>query len=732
MEQSEPRVPHVVFLPFPALGHIKPMLELAQLLSHAGFQVTFINTKHIHQRFLSTGVLAQYPEFQFLTIPDGLPRDHPRTGSSLADVLLSQVASIKPALREHLLSLCKKNEPWQPASCIIEDGILSSAVIDVAEEFQIPVFALRTSSACCIWTYFHLPKLIEEGDVPVLQDKDMDKTVTCIPGLENVVRRRDLPGIFRIEKADDPGLEFFINDQTLVMPRAFAVIINTCDALEAPMISKLGSVLTKIYAVGPLHALSNTRIKDLTNLASSKSIVFEEDRGCMAWLDSQFPKSVVFVSFGSLIGLTRDNALEFGHGLVNSGKPFLWVIRPDSIKEEADPSLILGELKDMMEDNPGLIVSWAPQEEVLAHPAIGVFLTHSGWNSTLESIYVGVPMICWPGIGDQQINSRFVSDVWKIGTDMKDTCDRSKIERMVKDLIEDKREEIMKSMDEITRKVQDGVKEGGSSYCNLDKLIEDIRSMLVTRDGKNTCTNLPFPCPRPHQANALPSRASLQAGLHVTFLNTHHNHYRVSNLSLQDLSSSHSFPHPSFRVYIRYGLPDLVHSIKSVTKPLLRDFLSLYSDIPPVSCIVADGILSFALMLTEQGELPFSASFVTGNDTDRPYSFGSKQLEDPKFQFFVSETQAKSRLGHNLSQLSSSNGNLKKPDRDGITWLDSQPSRSVVYVSFGSYVVLTSEELLEFWQELVNCGKRFLWPLRPDISDQNDMIGLGTKGKDAL
>ena len=305
----------------------------------------------------------------------------------------------------------------------------------------------------------------------------MDKPVTCIPGLENIVRRRDLPGIFRIERADDPGLEFFLNDQTIVMPRAFAMIINSCDGLEALMISKLGSIFTKMYAVGPLHGLSNTRIKNLTTLASSKSILWKEDRGCMSWLDSQPSKSVVFVSFGSIIGLTRDKVLEFGHGLVNSGKPFLWVIRPESITGEADPSLTIGELKDMTEDNKGVIMSWIPQEEVLAHPAIGVFLTHSGWNSTLESIYAGVPMICWPVIGDQQINSRFVSDVWKIGLDMKDTCDRSKIEKMVRDLMEDKREEIMKSMDEITRKVKDCVKEGGSSYCNLEKLIEDIRSM---------------------------------------------------------------------------------------------------------------------------------------------------------------------------------------------------------------------------------------------------------------
>ncbi|XP_007026845.2 PREDICTED: 7-deoxyloganetic acid glucosyltransferase [Theobroma cacao] len=478
MEQAEPQVPHVVFLLIPALGHIKPMLKLAEFLSRASFQVTFINTQRIHDRLLSTDLLARYPEFQFLTIPDVVPRDRPRSGTMCpGDFLLATGPVIKPALRQLLISLCKKKGRWQPATCIIEDGLLSSSVIDVAEEFQVPVFAFRTLSACCIWTYFHVPKLVEEGDFPVVQDKDMDKPVTCIPGLENVVRRRDLPGIFRIERADDPGLEFFINDQTLVMPRAFALILNTFDGLEATMISKLASVFTKMYTVGPLHGLSNARAKDLTTSASSNSILWKEDRGCMPWLDSQPSRSVVFVSFGSLIGLTRDKMLEFGHGLVNSGYPFLWVIRPDLITGEADPSLIVGELTDMIEDNKGLMVSWAPQEEVLAHPAIGVFLTHSGWNSTLESVYAGVPMICWPAIGDQQINSRFVSDVWKIGLDMKDTCDRSTIEKMVRSLMEDKREEIMKSVNKIKKLAHETVKDGGSSFSNLEKLIDDIWSL---------------------------------------------------------------------------------------------------------------------------------------------------------------------------------------------------------------------------------------------------------------
>ena len=128
-------------------------------------------------------------------------------------------------------------------------------------------------------------------------------------------------------------------------------------------------------------------------------------------------------------------------------------------------------------------MGWVPQEEVLVHQALGGFLTHSEWNSTLESIVARVPMICWPYFVDQQINSRFVSEVWKLGMDMKDVCGRFLVEKMVNHLMEETMEIFMKSIAKKARLAKESVSEGGSSYRNWDHLIKDIRlmSMVTTK-----------------------------------------------------------------------------------------------------------------------------------------------------------------------------------------------------------------------------------------------------------
>ncbi|KAI3473177.1 hypothetical protein Pfo_030050 [Paulownia fortunei] len=473
--------PHVVILPFPAQGHIKPMLMLAELLSQASFTISFVNNEHSHRRILSLIDQAAFrlrcPGIKFLSIPDGLPPDHPRTGPSTVDLFFSTSTVSKPIFKNLIASMS------QAPACIISDGIMSFA-IDVAAELGIPAITFRTYSATCTWTYFHLQKLIQYGEIPVLEgSEDMDRLIPCIPGLENIMRRRDLPHICRLEP-ESQVLQFYIS-QTSKMTKASALILNTFEELEAPIISHLRSIFPAVYAIGPLHtALKSSAAHSAPPNSHNSSSLLQIDQSCMDWLDSQQSKSVLYVSFGSIVVLTRDQLMEFWYGLVNTEKPFLWAIRPDLIWEENGPSKVPEELK-MGTMERGRIVGWAPQEDVLAHDAIGGFLTHSGWNSTLESISAGKPMICWPLIADQQVNSRSVSEMWKVGLDMKDICDRSTVEKMVRDLLEGRREDIMKSTEEIARLAQDSVRDGGSSHRNIKKLIEDIKLLHSTKNASN-------------------------------------------------------------------------------------------------------------------------------------------------------------------------------------------------------------------------------------------------------
>ncbi|KAA8518969.1 hypothetical protein F0562_016257 [Nyssa sinensis] len=468
--------PHVVILPFPAQGHIKPMLMLAELLCHAGFDITFVNTDHNHTHIDQSGFHSRFPRLRFMSIPDGLPPEHPRifSGRLAPDWLFSTRSVSKPKFKDLVISLSQETGRWSPPTCIIADGIMSSA-IDVAEELEIPVITFRTYNAGSTWINFHITKLIEKGEIP-FQGDDMNRPITSIPELENILRRKDLPSICRVEEVENPVLQFYITE-TAAMTRASALILNTFNELEAPVISQLGSIFPKIYTIGPLHALLESRIKDHPRSDSSNGSLRKQDRTCLTWLDSQPSKSVIYVSFGSVVVLTHDQLLEFWHGLVNSEKPFLWVRRQGLLGMDEEVGETPAELMRGTEER-GCIVGWAPQEEVLAHRAVGGFLTHGGWNSTLESILAGVPMVCWPQVADQQPNSRFVSDLWGIGLDMKDTCDRSIVEKMVRDLMEGKRESIRQSSAEISRMAHDSVQEGGSSYCNIDKLIEHTRSIM--------------------------------------------------------------------------------------------------------------------------------------------------------------------------------------------------------------------------------------------------------------
>uniref|UniRef100_A0A1D1Z3V9 Glycosyltransferase n=1 Tax=Anthurium amnicola TaxID=1678845 RepID=A0A1D1Z3V9_9ARAE len=472
--------PHVLVVPLPAQGHITSMLKLAELLSLSGMRVTFLNTHYNHRLLLRFSALrdrlARRPCLHLRSIPDGLPDDNPRTADRMGEFVLSLRATWPSVLRELLLA-DPEGEP--PVTCIVGDGFLDFAV-DVAEELGIPIIAFRTSSACSVWAYYCIPNLIATGRFPFQDGCDLDELIACVPGMESFLRRRDMPSFCRVKDVADRAMQF-VNGATQSTTRFRGLILNTTEFAEASVLTHIRAHLPTTYPIGPVHALlktveSSSAAEGGGAASSNSASLWQEERTCMDWLDTRPPASVVYVSFGSVALLKRDQLLEFWHGLVNCGYHFLWVARQGLVEDE-DGSGVPEKLAEATRER-GFLVGWAPQLEVLAHPAVGCFLTHSGWNSTLESMWAGVPMVCWPYFGDQQINSRFVSEVWGIGLDMKDTCDRLFVEKAVREVMAGEGATRMRdAASEMAKMTRESAGEGGSSYVNLERLIRDIRSM---------------------------------------------------------------------------------------------------------------------------------------------------------------------------------------------------------------------------------------------------------------
>ncbi|CAH2080455.1 unnamed protein product [Thlaspi arvense] len=426
MDQERLPSPHVLIFPLPLQGPVNSMLKLAELLCLAGLRVTFLNTHHNHRRLIRFSDMAarleQYPSLRFATISDGLPEDHPRCGPRIMEMFESLEAATKPHFRELLVS--------GGFTCVIAELVMGFP-LDVCEEVGVPVFCFDTISPICLWVYACIPRLIEAGELP-FRGNNMDELVTNVAGMEGILRRRDLPHFCRAADLYDPHYNV-VSTEIRKIRRSQGLILNTFEELDGPTLSNLRSLSPNTYAVGPLHRHLKARH---AGASQSSNSVWKEDRSCMAWLDAQPEESVIYVSIGSVSMMTNDEV----------------------------PSVLLEATKER-----GCMVSWAPQEEVLAHPAIGGFLTHSGWNSTIESIVEGLPMVCWAYHIDQLVNSRFVGEVWRLGMDMQDRCDRATVEKMVRHVMEERRNEFKKSADRMAMLARASVDEEGPSFCDFNR-----------------------------------------------------------------------------------------------------------------------------------------------------------------------------------------------------------------------------------------------------------------------
>ncbi|CAI8585582.1 unnamed protein product [Vicia faba] len=465
--------PHVVCVPFPAQGHINPMLKLAKLLHFNGdFHVTFVNTEYNHLRLLKSrgpNSLNGLSSFRFETIPDGLPESDVEATQDVPSLCDSTRKTCLPHFKK-LISKLNNSTDTPRVTCIVSDGTMSFA-LEAAEEVNVPVVLFWTNSACGFMCYLQYRHLIEKGFTP-LKDSSyitngyLDTTVDWVPGIKEL-RLKDFPSFMRTTDPNDVMVDFVLWECERAL-KASAIILNTFDALEHDVLEAFSSInnLPPVYPIGPLNFL----FKDVTDkeLNSIGSNLWKEDRECLEWLESKEPNTVVYVNFGSIAVITNEQLIEFAWGLANSKKTFLWVIRPDLITGENSvlPQEFLEETK-----NRGMLSSWCPQEEVLDHSAIGGFLTHSGWNSTLESVCGGVPMICWPFFSEQHTNCRFSCHEWGIGLEIED-AKRDKIEGLVRELMDEEKGKEMKEKALRLKELAIDASCGpyGSSFLNFKKL----------------------------------------------------------------------------------------------------------------------------------------------------------------------------------------------------------------------------------------------------------------------
>ncbi|KAG2242445.1 hypothetical protein Bca52824_095716 [Brassica carinata] len=437
----------VILFPLPLQGCINPMFQLAKILLSRGFSITVIHTR------FNAPKASSHPLFSFLEIQDGLSEAETRTHD--VTLLLTRLnRSCESPFRDCLTKLLQSEteEEKQRISCLIDDsGWIFTQPL--AQSLNLPRLVLNTYKVSFFVGHFVLPKLRRERYL-LLQAEEFPP-----------LRKKDL---LRILGEETEVLDSY-SDMILKTTKASSglVFVSSCEELDEDSLSQARQEFqVPIFAIGPSHSY----------FPGSSSSLFRPDETCIQWLDKQEDNSVIYVSFGSVVTISESELLEIAWGLRNSGQPFLWVIRVGMVNGTKWVEAIPEELMERLTEK-GKIVKWAPQQEVLKHRATGGFLTHNGWNSTVESVCEGVPMICLPSVWDQLLNARFVSDVWMVGLHLEGKIERNEIERVVRRLLlEHEGELVRERMKRLAEKVGRSVKQNGLAYRSLQHLVDYLSS----------------------------------------------------------------------------------------------------------------------------------------------------------------------------------------------------------------------------------------------------------------
>ncbi|BAF22998.2 7-deoxyloganetin glucosyltransferase isoform X2 [Oryza sativa Japonica Group] len=469
--------PHAVVVPYPGSGNINPALQLAKLLHGHGVYITFVNTEHNHRRIVAAegaGAVRGRDGFRFEAIPDGMADADHDIGNY--DLALSAATSNRCAapLRELLARLDDGGAGAPPVTCVVVTALMSFALY-VARELGLPTMVLWGSSAAALVTQMRTRELRERGYIPLkdeslLTNGHLDTTIIdWIPGMPPI-SLGDISSFVRTTDADDFGLRFN-EDEANNCTMAGALVLNTFDGLEADVLAALRAEYPRIFTVGPLgNLLLNAAADDVAGLS-----LWKQDTECLAWLDAQEMGAVVYVNFGSLTVLTPQQLAEFAWGLAATGRPFLWVIRENLVVPgDGGGDALLPTGFAAATEGRRCVATWCPQDRVLRHRAVGCFVTHSGWNSTCEGVAAGVPMVCWPVFADQYTNCKYACEAWGVGVRLDAEVRREQVAGHVELAMES--EEMRRAAARWKAQAEAAARRGGSSYENLQSMVEVINS----------------------------------------------------------------------------------------------------------------------------------------------------------------------------------------------------------------------------------------------------------------
>ncbi|XP_010552632.1 PREDICTED: UDP-glycosyltransferase 74B1 [Tarenaya hassleriana] len=446
---------HVVVMPYPVQGHLNPMIQFAKRLASKGVRATVATTSYTVSS-ISAASLAVEPisdGFEFCRIAD------PSFSVEL------HCESFKQHGSETLTRVIEKFKSTDsPVDCLVYDSFLPWG-LDVARGTGVSAAAFFTNNltVCSVLSRF------SSGEFPLPVDPNAAPfRIRGLPPL-NV---DDLPSFVTRHRLSHPAHRQMLLGQFTNHENADWLFVNSFQGLETQDDESGDSEAIRAKLIGPMipSAYLDGRIKGDKGYGASLWKPLSKE--CMDWLESKPSQSVAFVSFGSFANVTDKQLREIAFGLKESNFYILWVIKDAQI--EKLPDGFVESVKDR-----ALMVSWCNQLEVLAHDAVGCFLTHCGWNSTLEGLSLGVPMVGMPQWSDQQCDAKFIEQVWKVGyrakEDVEGVVKREEIVRCLKGVMEGESSvKIRESSMEWKELAKKAMSEGGSSDLRIEEFVRTL------------------------------------------------------------------------------------------------------------------------------------------------------------------------------------------------------------------------------------------------------------------